>query len=133
MQKCTVYARAECSLSIALHMSSGQAWLQYCKLWIEEQISNETLNETQALENSIEAKRVLFSQGLSLPEITDAVLEEDPEPYFFSEENPLLQWTSYAAIQSVPPELNDTYSALDEYFAQGEVSPPYHNTQDAYS
>lgn len=106
----------------ALHESIGQAWLQYIQIWLEEQLKNGTITLNQAKQNSDDAKRILFSQGLALPEITEALLEQDPEPAFFSEANPSLQWTPYAAIQSVPPELNDSYSALDEYFGHTEVS-----------
>lgn len=105
----------------ALHDSVGQAWLQYIQNWLEEQVRQRTISPEQASENSERAKQILFSQGLSLPDVTQAVLDTEPEAAFFSDANPSLLWSSYAPVQSIPPEINDTYTALDEYFGPADV------------
>lgn len=91
-------------------------------MWLEDQVSKGTMSPETASETSEQAKSLIFSRGIFLPDITESVLNTDPEPAFFSEANPALQWSSCAAIQSIPPELNDTYSALDEYFGHADVS-----------
>lgn len=72
------------------------------------------------------AKSLLYSEGLQLDPSEAALIEQDPDPEFFTNQVqaggnmvPRIASINTGEVPVWPPEVNDTYASLDAY-----ISPP---------